>query len=39
MEKLIQEEGLNWPIFQGDEMRDLIEYVKLSASPKKRAKD
>jgi mono/diheme cytochrome c family protein len=39
MEKLIQEEGLDWPIFQGDEMRDLIEYVKSSVRPKKRAKN
>ena len=39
MEKLIQEEGLNWPVFQGDEMRDLIEYLKSSARPEKRVRN
>lgn len=37
MEKLIVEKGLNWPIFQGDEMRDLIEYVRSSGRRKKKA--
>jgi cytochrome c2 len=31
MEKLTQAKGLPWPKFESDEMRDLVEYLKLSA--------
>ena len=31
MEKLTQAKGLPWPKFEGDEMRDLVEYIKLAA--------
>jgi mono/diheme cytochrome c family protein len=39
MEKLAKEKSLAWPAFEGNEMRDLIEYVKSSirsAKPVKR---
>jgi mono/diheme cytochrome c family protein len=38
MAKLAEEKGLPWPAFQGDEMRDLVEYVKSSAGSAKKAK-
>lgn len=28
MEKIAQEKGLPWPRFEGDEMRDLVQYIK-----------
>jgi len=31
MEKLVQEKGLPWPKFEGDEMRDLVEYIRSFA--------
>jgi hypothetical protein len=31
MEKLVQEKGLQWPKFEGDEMRDLVEYIRSFA--------
>jgi cytochrome c2 len=31
MERLVQEKGLPWPKFEGDEMRDLVEYVRSFA--------
>jgi hypothetical protein len=31
MEKLVQEKGLSWPKFEGDEMRDLVEYIRSFA--------
>jgi hypothetical protein len=37
MEAAAQHKGLAWPTFQGDEMRDLVEYIKLSATPQKQA--
>jgi hypothetical protein len=39
MEKLTQAKGLPWPKFESDEMRDLVEYLKLSAGhPTQRTK-
>ena len=34
MEQLVQERGLAWPKFEGNEMRDLVEFLK---SPKESA--
>ncbi|HLG18025.1 MAG TPA: c-type cytochrome [Blastocatellia bacterium] len=36
MEQLVQEKGLPWPKFEGDEMRDLVEYLKTFARPSAR---
>ena len=35
MAKLAEQKGLAWPVFQGNEMRDLVEYLKVSANPSK----
>jgi mono/diheme cytochrome c family protein len=35
MESLVKEKRLPWPMFQGNEMRDLVEYLKTEAGQKK----
>jgi hypothetical protein len=37
MQRLAKERGLAWPIFQDNEMRDLIEYLKMAAASTKQA--